>query len=134
MIRRKSLIGMMLVALGGVACEAGPGGAGDSGVASSGATDIQRRMGTYTSVTLAADTTGLTPNERRMIPILIDAAKAMDPIYWMQAWGSRDSLMARISDPVARQYAEINYGPYDRLDNSAAFIPEVGTRPPGANL
>src|SRR5688572_10585659 len=134
MIRGTSLIGMMLAGLSGIACEAGTGSAGDSGVASSGATDIQRRMGTYTTVALSADTTGLTPNERRMIPILIDAAKPMDPIYWMQAWGSRDSLMSRISDPVTKQYADINYGPYDRLDNSAAFIPEVGARPPGANL
>jgi hypothetical protein len=96
--------------------------------------DMQRRMSEYTTVKLTADTSQLTPKERQMIPILIDAAKAMDPIYWEQAYGSRDSLMAQVNDPAIRKFIDINYGPYDRLENNEAFIPEVGPRPPGANL
>jgi hypothetical protein len=95
---------------------------------------MQQRMAKYTTVTLAADTAGLTEKERQMLPLLLDAARAMDPIYWAQTWGSRDSLLARTSDPTIQRYIDINYGPYDRLDNHAAFVPEVGSRPPGANL
>jgi hypothetical protein len=91
-------------------------------------------MATYTTVDLVADTTSLTAKERQMLPILIEAAKVMDPIYWAQTWGSRDSLFAQVNDSTVRRYMEINYGPYDRLDNNAAFVPEVGARPPGANL
>jgi hypothetical protein len=69
-----------------------------------------------------------------MIPLLIDAAKAMDPIYWQQASGSRDSLFAQVNDAGVRRFIDINYGPYDRLDNNTAFVPEVGPRPDGANL
>lgn len=129
MCRRAGIAAAIVLA----ACDTtGSGGADSTAVA--GSSDIQRRLGTYTTVTLAADTANLTPKERQMLPLLIDAAKAMEPIYWQQAWGSRDSLLQRVTDPAVRRYIDINYGPYDRLDNNAAFIPEIGTRPPGANL
>ena len=99
-----------------------------------GSPDMQRRTSEYTSVQLAADTSTLTPKERLMLPLLIDAAKAMDPIFWEQTYGSRDSLMSQVSDAGVRRFIDINYGPYDRLDNNAPFVPEVGPRPPGANL
>jgi hypothetical protein len=132
-MKLRVLGGLMTASLLVSACEPGAKGAGDS-TAAAGGSDIQRRMGTYTTVALTADTSSLTAREKQMIPILIDAAKAMDPIYWSQAWGSRDSLLAQVTDPVVRQYIDINYGPYDRLDNNAAFVPEVGSRVPGANL
>jgi hypothetical protein len=102
--------------------------------AAAGAPDMQRRTSEYTSVQIAADTTNLTQKERQMLPLLIDAAKAMDPIYWAQTYGSRDSLMKQVSDAGVQRFIDINYGPYDRLDNNAPFVPEVGPRPAGANL
>jgi len=116
----------------GTACEKPEGGTSDSTAASG--SDMQRRQSEYTSVTLAADTSTLTPKERQMIPLLIDAAKAMDPIFWQQTYGSRDSLLATVNDTGIRRFIDINYGPYDRLDNNSPFIPEVGPRLPGANL
>ncbi|HUQ46893.1 MAG TPA: hypothetical protein VM053_01470 [Gemmatimonadaceae bacterium] len=96
--------------------------------------DLQRRTSEYTSVALTADTTALTPKERQMIPLLIEAAKAMDPIFWKQTFGSRDSAMSMVSDAAVRRFMDINYGPYDRLDDNAPFVPEVGPRLEGANL
>lgn len=96
--------------------------------------DMQRRTSEYTSVQLVADTTALTPKERQMLPLLIDAARAMDPIFWKQTYGPRDSAMASVSDEGVRRFMDVNYGPYDRLDNNAPFVPEVGPRPDGANL
>jgi hypothetical protein len=123
------------VALLASACDtAGTGGADSAAAGGGAASDVERRMATYTTVTLTADTASLTAKEKQMIPLLIEAAKAMDPIYWQQAWGSRDSLFQQVTDPAMRRYVDINYGPYDRLDNNAAFVPEIGTRPPGANL
>ncbi|HEX7941048.1 MAG TPA: hypothetical protein VF488_04555 [Gemmatimonadaceae bacterium] len=95
---------------------------------------IRARLAKYTTVKLAADTTALTPKQRRMVPLLIDAAKHMDPIYWQEAYGNRDSLLRSIPDADARRFAEINYGPWDRLANDTPFVPEVGSKPPGANL
>ena len=79
------------------------------------------RLARYTTVRLAADTTALTRWERRMLPLLIDAAREMHAIYWIQAFGSRDSLLRNIPQADARRLAEINVGPWDRLDGNAPF-------------
>ncbi len=69
-----------------------------------------------------------------MLPHLVDAAREMDALFWEQAYGNRDSLLASLSDPDLRQYAEINYGPWDRLAGDAPFISGIGPKPAGANL
>jgi hypothetical protein len=115
------------------ACDTAGTGTADSATGT-GSAAISERAAKYTSVTLAADTTNLTPKERQMIPLLIEASKVMDEIYWAQTWGSRDSLFQQVSDPAIRSFIDVNYGPYDRLDNNVAFVSEIGSRPPGANL
>jgi hypothetical protein len=96
--------------------------------------DVRAELAKYTTVRLTANLAALTPAERRMIPLLIDAAREMDTVYWAQAYGSRDSLLASVSDPDARRFVEINYGPWDRLEGNAPFLPGVGPKPEGANL
>lgn len=88
----------------------------------------------YTTVRLEADLSALSDNERRMIPLLIDAAREMDAIYWLEVSGPRDSVLAAVSDSGMRRYADINYGPWDRLAGNAPFLAEVGAMPPGANF
>ncbi|HET9948306.1 MAG TPA: hypothetical protein VFQ22_05265, partial [Longimicrobiales bacterium] len=66
--------------------------------------------------------------------LLIEAARPMHEAFWMEAWGSRDSLMAMIDDDRVRRYAEINVGPWDRLANAEPFVEGVGPRPPGARF
>ena len=95
---------------------------------------LARRVGAYRTVRLAADLSALSPAERRMIPLLIQAAREMDDIFWMQTYGSRDSLLASLRDPQARRFAEINYGPWDRLQNDAPFVAGVGAKPEGARF
>ena len=115
------------------ACAPQPGATpGEVAVAS--ASPVAARMAKYTPVTLAADTTGLSARERRMLPLLIDAARAMHDVFWIQSYGNRDSLLSSIRDPLAREFAIINVGPWDRLDNNAPFIPGVGPKPDGANF
>ena len=70
-----------------------------------------------------------------MIAVLIDASKIMDDLFWRQAW--RDDFaagLAAIGDDKARRFAELNYGPWDRLANDAPFIKGVGPKPLGANF
>jgi hypothetical protein len=69
-----------------------------------------------------------------MIPLLIEAAAEMDRIFWFEAVGDRDSVLASIADPALRRFAEINYGPWDRLDGDAPFVPGVGVKPAGAQF
>jgi hypothetical protein len=95
---------------------------------------IKAKLAQYTPVRLTADLGKLSENERRMIPLLIDAARSMDAIYWRQAYGNRDSLLQSLSDPDVRRYTEINYGPWDRLDNNTPFVAGVGEKPKGAGF
>ena len=95
--------------------------------------DIGARLAQYTPVKLEVDTTALTPRQRQMLPLLVAAARQMNAAYWQEAYGNGDSLLATLSDPQLRRYVEINVGPWDRLDDFAAFVPGVGPRPAGAN-
>ena len=94
---------------------------------------IHDLLAQYTTVRLEADLSGLSDSTRRMIPHLIAAARAMDGVFWQQAYGDRDSLLQTLSEP-ARRYAQINVGPWDRLDGNAPFLPGVGPKPAGSNL
>ena len=91
-------------------------------------------LAAYTTVRLDADLSGLSDAERRMIPMLIDAAREMDAIYWFEVSGPRDSVLGSIADSGLRRFAEINYGPWDRLNGNRPFVAGVGAMPLGANF
>lgn len=88
----------------------------------------------YTTVKLTTDISQLTEKQKQLIPLLIDAAKIMDELFWYEAYGSKDSLMEAIEDVEARQYVQINYGPWDRLNGNEPFLEGVGPKPLGANF
>jgi hypothetical protein len=91
-------------------------------------------LAAYTTVRLDADLSGLSEAERQMIPLLIDAAREMDAIYWFEVSGPRDSVLGSIADSGLRRFAEINYGPWDRLNGNRPFLAGVGAMPLGANF
>ena len=95
---------------------------------------LASKVAQYTTVRLSADLGRLTGRERRMIPLLIEAAAAMDTMYQAQVYPAKDSLLATLSDGSLRRYVEINYGPWDRLDGDRAFVNGAGPRPPGAEF
>ena len=121
----------VIAALGLAGCQRDLSKAGAS-PSKPGDSPIDRKLAQYTIVRLTSDLGKLTENERQMIPLLIDAARSMDAIYWRQAYGNRDSLLKSLTDEDARRYTEINYGPWDRLDNNAPFVAGVGPKPKGA--
>jgi hypothetical protein len=103
--------------------------------AESGAEIAPVRPNIYAPVTLSADLKGLTGKERTMVSLLIDAAKIMDDLFWQQAYpGDRAALLEELKDAGMRRFAEINYGPWDRLAGNAPFVPGVGAKPPGAGF
>jgi hypothetical protein len=89
----------------------------------------------YADFTLTADLSYFTDNQREMIGILIEAAEIMDGLFWRQAYGDdyREWLDS-VGVGDAGRFAEINYGPWDRLDGNRPFIEGVGPKPPGANF
>ncbi|MBC5775347.1 Zn-dependent hydrolase [Pontibacter sp. KCTC 32443] len=95
---------------------------------------LQQKLDMYTSFKLTADMSKLTAKERQMIPLLIEAGKIMDKLFWYEAYGKSDSLLAALDNEAAKQFVKINYGPWDRLNNNAPFIPGVGPKPAGSNF
>lgn len=92
------------------------------------------RFGIYAPVRLEADLSSLTDNQRRMIGLLIEAAQIMDELFWLQAYGEAEPFLASVEAGPAREFARINYGPWDRLDADKPFLAGVGPKPPGANF
>nr|WP_235689809.1 Zn-dependent hydrolase [Fulvivirga lutea] len=88
----------------------------------------------YTSVKLTTDISKLSESHKQMIPKLVEVAQIMDKLFWYEAFGEKESLLDTISDSGAKRFAEINYGPWDRLNGNQAFIDGVGEKPEGANF
>jgi hypothetical protein len=97
-------------------------------------TDAAVPLTEYAEVPLTANLSALTENERKMIPLLVDACQAMDEIFWLEAYGDREALLKGIKDPALSRFAGINYGPWDRLADNRPFLPGVGEKPAGAGF
>jgi len=96
--------------------------------------NIEERLKQYARVKLTTDLSLLNDNERNIIPLLIEAARAMDDAFWIQIYGDPAPLLASTTDPNIRQYIQLNYGPWDALRDDEPFVTGVGTKPPGANF
>lgn len=92
------------------------------------------RFDIYAPFTLTSDLSHLSADQKQMIGLLIDAGRLMDEIFWQQAYGDKSQLLASIDDPEARRFAEINYGPWDRLNANQPFVKNVGPKPAGARF
>ncbi|RMF39378.1 MAG: Zn-dependent hydrolase [Planctomycetota bacterium] len=95
--------------------------------------EMARLVAQYVPVRLEADLSHLSPNQREMIRLLIEAARHMDACFWIEAYGDPQPLLESLP-PLTRRYAEMNYGPWDRLDGNRPFVPGVGAKPLGANF
>jgi hypothetical protein len=88
----------------------------------------------FATVRLSSDLSHLSQQQREMVALLIQASQVMDELFWLQAWGDKDALLGSLSDPASLLFAEINYGPWDRLAGDKAFIAGVGPKPLGAGF
>ncbi|MCJ8274462.1 MAG: Zn-dependent hydrolase, partial [Psychrosphaera sp.] len=96
---------------------------------------FEHRLDIYKTVTLKTDLSHLNNNQRKMIGLLIDAATIMDELYWKQAFGeNKADFLAKIKDPKVRKFADINYGPWDRLDGDKPFLTGYDEKPLGAEF
>ena len=89
----------------------------------------REKVNDYAYYELKADQSHLTKSEKALIPIFIEIANIMDDLFWKQTYGDKAELMAQIQDPATRDYALINYGPWDRLDGNRPFVKGFGTKP-----
>ena len=95
--------------------------------------EIAKRLGSYKVVKLTTDINSLTPYQQAGLKHLLDAARVMDDLFFEQSYGPR-ALVDSIKDDNTRAFAQINYGPWDRLNDMQPFIKGVGPKPKGANF
>lgn len=93
-----------------------------------------RKVADYAVVTVETpDLSGITDNGKEVLNLYRFAADQVDQIYWEQYFGSKSALLDSLSDPLQKTFAEINYGPWDRIDGKS-FVEGYADRLPGAGF
>ena len=89
----------------------------------------------YADFTLTADLGHLGEDQKQMIVHLIEASKIMDDLFWRQSFGDDyKAWLDSLGDERERRFAELNYGPWDALDDDKPFIDGFGRKPLGAQF
>ena len=97
--------------------------------------EYKDRLDVYKTIELTADLSHLSDNQRKMLSLLIEASEIMDDLFWKQAFSEdKKTFLAQIEDEKARAFAEINYGPWDRLNGEKAFLTNVDKKSHGAEF
>ena len=106
---KRTALALMLIALA-ASCDTEP------------KTAVQKKVDSYALVKIESpDLSGITDNGKEVLNLYKFAADQADSIYWKQYFGDK-TLIENLNDPDLRDYAEINYGPWDRLaENSLPF-------------
>jgi hypothetical protein len=95
----------------------------------------RQRLDIYTDFSLQSDLSHLSDNQKAMVAKLIDASKIMDDLFWKQAFGKdKQDFLAQLDDEKVRQFADINYGPWDRLNGDEVFLSGYKEKPLGAGF
>jgi hypothetical protein len=95
---------------------------------------VKARPEIYAKVALTTDLSQLSENEKQVIPLLIEAAKLMDEIFWKESIPKNTVVDLTSLSPDQQLFYNLNYGPWDRLDNFKSFVSGVGEKPLGANF
>jgi hypothetical protein len=101
---------------------------------------MQGRIRRFAPTTMTANTSRLSPNDRKALVKIIAAAKYYDPLYLRQIWSGNEALLKQLQADKSflgrprLHYFTINQGPWSQLDNNEPFIAGVPPRPPHANF
>ncbi|MDT8308206.1 MAG: Zn-dependent hydrolase [Bacteroidales bacterium] len=88
----------------------------------------------YMTFTLTTNIDHLSDNEKSMLVHFFKAAAIMDDLFWQQAYGDKEDLFSTLKDKEEIVFAEINYGPWDRLSGNRPWKKGYGKKPAGANF
>ena len=138
-MRRTALLAACLAGLALTACQrpqgAQPAANAPAPAAPAAPSYAEQHAGDYAVVPLKADLSAFDDNGRQMLALLVQAASVTNDLYWRQSWGGdRASLLAKAPDDATRQLIELNFGPWDRLNEDTPLLPGAGPRPPGSTF
>jgi hypothetical protein len=99
--------------------------------------DIEKRVAQFAPTPLHADVSAVTAEDRKVLDKLVEASRLLNEVFLRQAWAGNPAMREQLRGyagphaEAARQYFDLNFGPWDRLAERQPFI--GGTpRPPGA--
>ncbi|EKE87606.1 dipeptidyl-peptidase 3 family protein [Idiomarina xiamenensis] len=92
------------------------------------------RLDIYAPVELTSSLSHLSNQQQQLVGKLIDAAKIMDDLFWQQAYYGDKSELLNGLDGKVKNFADINYGPWDRLNNEKPFLSGFDEKAAGANF
>lgn len=95
---------------------------------------LQAKVDEYADFQLTADISHLSSKERKILSKFFEASRLVDEIFWLQAFGEKESILDTVKGNAAKKFVKINYGPWDRLDGNKPFIDGFGEKPKGANF
>ncbi|MCL2131866.1 MAG: Zn-dependent hydrolase [Lentimicrobiaceae bacterium] len=93
-------------------------------------TAMKEKVAEFALVDLTTDLSLIGENEKQLLPIFIQIAEIMDELFWRQTFGDR-SILDTISDVWTKEFAKINYGPWERLNDNIPFVSGYGEKPTG---
>jgi len=96
--------------------------------------EIAAKADAFVSFKLTTDLSVLTEKEQQMLPHLFKAANIMNEIFWMEAFGDKESVLSQATEPAMEKFIKINYGPWERLNANKPFLDGFGDKPAGANF
>jgi hypothetical protein len=124
---------MLVANISGIQKRGGKNVAGDP--------ELEKKISRFAPTVLTANTSSLSPGDRKALTKIIEAAKLLDPLFLRQVWSGNDALhrtLAADKSVVGQErlhYFLINDGPWSRLDNNEPFIEGVPReKPPQANF
>ncbi len=96
--------------------------------------EMIKKANEFVPFALTTNFSVLTEKEKQILPLLLEASKLIDDLFWQQAFGNKDSLLAGNWDEYIKKFLQINYGPWERLNDNKPFIAGVGEKPAGAQF
>ena len=72
----------------------------------------------------------LSENDKKIVDLFRQAGEIMDGLFWKQTFGDK-AVIEALPDGYAKDYAMINYGAWDHLDDNKPFIEGYGDKPLG---
>lgn len=94
---------------------------------------LKAKVEEYARVELKSDlVNNLNDKEKELVRIFFQVGEITDNLFWKQTFGDKSQLDT-ITDSYAKEFAMIQYGAWDRLDNNKPFLAGYSEKPAVCN-
>jgi hypothetical protein len=102
--------------------------------------EVKTQVARFKPVEIDYDGSALSEGDRQALQKLVEAARIMDEIFFRQVYSNNVAIQQELNrgeNPdyaVLKEYFDINFGPFDRLEEDKPFINLDVPKPGGANF